>query len=179
VNGEPVFQQDIIATQNRIDLKVHQFTAVGTFGVTDRFDVSVAIPILDVRMAVSSNATINSFEAATDIPPCCVHRFDSANADSQENFIDRAHPNFFNNNTYSGIGDVIFRGKFQALKGEKAGLAVGLDVHLPTGDERNFLGSGTWGLRPFATFSYVGRISPMPARLSEERRLGAGGRHHQ
>jgi hypothetical protein len=55
---------------------------------------------------------------------------------------------------------VIFRGKFEALKGEKAGLAVGLDVHVPSGDERNFLGSGTWGVRPFAAFSYAGRISP-------------------
>jgi hypothetical protein len=80
--------------------------------------------------------------------------------DSHETFIDTAHANFFNNNTSSGIGDVIFRGKFQVLKGEKAGLAVGLDVHLPTGDEKNFLGSGTWGLRPFATFSYGGRIAP-------------------
>jgi Putative MetA-pathway of phenol degradation len=160
VGGEPVFQKDIIATQNRIDLKVHQFTAVGTFGLTDRLDVSVAIPILNVRMGVSSDATINSFETAADFPPCCVHRFDPANVDSHENFIDVAHANFFNNNTSSGIGDVIFRGKFQALKGEKAGLAVGLDVHLPTGDEKNFLGSGTWGLRPFMAFSYAGRISP-------------------
>src|SRR6266436_8284014 len=160
VNGEPAFQQDVIATQNRIDLKVHQFTAVGTFGVTDRFDLSVAVPILDVRMSVFSNATIDSFETATDVPPCCVHRFDPANNDLHENLIDTAHASFFNNNTASGLGDVIFRGKFQALRGEKAGLAVVLDVPATTGDERNFLGSGTWGLRPFATFSYAGRVSP-------------------
>lgn len=160
VDGEPVFQKDIIATQNRIDVKVHQFTAVGTFGVTDRLDVAVAIPILNVRMGVTSDATIDSFETAVDLPPCCVHRFVPTSGDAHENFIDSARATFFNNNTSSGIGDVIFRGKFQALKGEKAGLAVGLDVHLPTGDEKNFLGSGTWGLRPFATFSYTGRIAP-------------------
>jgi len=160
VNGEPTFQQDIIATQNRIDLKVHQVTAVATFGVTNRFDLSVAVPILDVRMAVFSNATINSFETASDIPPCCVHRFEPSSSDAHEHLADAAHASFFNNNTSSGIGDVIFRGKVQALKGEKAGLAVGLDVHAPTGDERNFLGSGTWGVRPFAAFSYAGRISP-------------------
>jgi hypothetical protein len=32
-------------------------------------------------------------------------------------------------------------------------LAAGLDVRLPTGDERNLLGSGALGLRPFAAFS--------------------------
>jgi hypothetical protein len=33
-------------------------------------------------------------------------------------------------------------------------------IRLPTGDERNFLGSGTLGLKPFTVASYRGRISP-------------------
>lgn len=149
---EPLFGQDIIATQNRIDLKVHQFAAIATFGVTDRFDLSVAIPILDVRMGMSSRAAISSFETATDFPPCCVHQFVTTGSPSQGTFVEQR--------TASGIGDVILRGKYEVLKGEKAGLAVGLDVHFPTGDERNFLGSGAWGGRPFITFTYGGRVSP-------------------
>ncbi|HZQ22557.1 MAG TPA: hypothetical protein VFA89_07125 [Terriglobales bacterium] len=162
IDGEPVFQRDIIATQNRIDLKVHQVTAVGTIGVTDRLDVSVAIPILDVRMGMSSNATIDSFESSTDIPSCCVHQFDPTNPNipSRQSFIAANHSIFFNQRSAAGIGDVIFRGKYEVLKREKIGVAAGLDFHAPTGDEKNFLGSGTWGLRPFVTFSYGGRISP-------------------
>ena len=179
VDGEPVFQRDIIATQNRIDLKVHQFTAVGTFGVTDRLDLSVAIPILDVRMAVFSDATINSFETATDIPPCCVHRFDPANADPHENLITTAHATFFNNNNASGIGDVIFRGKFQVLRREKAGLAVGLDVHTPTGDEKNFLGIRNLGTEAIRDVFVCGTyLSPRQFRVSKKRRFSAGGRHY-
>jgi hypothetical protein len=61
----------------------------------------------------------------------------------------------------SGIGDVTFRLKGTVIKGEKMGIAVGLDGRAPTGDERNFLGSGTWGVRPFAAFGYRMRlISP-------------------
>lgn len=63
-------------------------------------------------------------------------------------------------NSAFGIGDVLFRGKFEAIKGEKIGLAVGVDVHARTGDELNLLGSGTWGTRPFVAISHPGRIAP-------------------
>jgi hypothetical protein len=35
-----------------------------------------------------------------------------------------------------------------------------MDAHLPTGDANNFLGAGTWGIRPFATYTYSGKVSP-------------------
>ena len=63
-------------------------------------------------------------------------------------------------NSAAGTGDVIFRGKFQAIKRERAGLALGVDLHTPSGAETQFLGSGTWGVRPFAAFSYLSRIAP-------------------
>jgi hypothetical protein len=45
-------------------------------------------------------------------------------------------------------------------KGEHAGVALGVDVRTPTGDERNFLGSGAVGVKPFGVFSYRARVSP-------------------
>jgi hypothetical protein len=164
--GPPLVTQDFVATQNRIDLKVHQFTFVGTFGLTDRLDLSLAIPILDVHMAMNSDATIMSFETAFDNPACCVHQFDPIHPTPGETLFPRDpivgfnHAAFSKSNSSSGIGDLVFRGKFQVLKRERAGLSGGVDVHFPTGDAQNFLGSGTWGARPFVTFSYGGRISP-------------------
>ena len=166
--GRPIWQNDIIVTQNRVDLKVNQFTAVGTFGLTSRLDLSVAIPILDVHMSMFSDATIVSFETATDIPRCCLHQFHSPSPfpPSRETLFPEDptfgfnHASFTSGNSATGIGDVILRGKFEALKQEKTGFAVGLDVRLPTGDAYNFLGSGTYGIRPFATFSYASRIAP-------------------
>jgi hypothetical protein len=161
-DGEPSFQHDVIATQNRIDLKVHQFVGVATFGVTDRFDLSVAIPFLNVRSGMVSDASISSFETSADFPPCCVHKFDptSPQIPSNERFIGSDHAMFLDNKSSNGIGDIIIRGKYEVLKGEKAGLALGADIHLPTGDAHNFLGSGTWGIRPFVSVSYSGRVSP-------------------
>ena len=172
--GPPEITRDFVRTQNRIDLKVHQATAVATFGVTDQFDLSIAVPVLHVSMDMTSAATINNFEAtdATIRPPCCVHQFAPppvtipgetlgpiATATSNlKMYYDSA--NFFRANSASGIGDIVFRGKYRVYKGEKVGVAVGGDLRIPTGDELNFLGSGTWGIRPFGTFSYSGRFSP-------------------
>jgi hypothetical protein len=64
------------------------------------------------------------------------------------------------NNSVSGIGDVVARVKWNAWHGERAGAAVGLDVRFPSGDALNFLGSGAYGFKPFAVFSYRARVSP-------------------
>jgi hypothetical protein len=165
-NGDPLLENDIISTTNNVSLKVHQITAVATFGLTNRLDVSIAVPILDVRMGFSSDATIVSFEPQDPSIPTgdhLAHQFEAPtpgfNA-GHETVIAPDHALFFNSRSTSGIGDVIFRGKFQLLKKEKAGVAVGVDLHTPTGDEKNFLGAGTWGVRPFAAFSYAARIEP-------------------
>ena len=61
-----------------------------------------------------------------------------------------------------GLGDLRLRGKYVAWRDakEKSAVAVGLDLRLPTGDAYKFLGSGTWGLRPFVIYSYSARVSP-------------------
>jgi hypothetical protein len=172
--GPPTITKDHVLTQNTINLKAHQVTAVATFGFTDRLDVSIAIPILDVRMDMTSNASIFNYEATdpTILPACCVHQFAPPPitvpgetlgplVTAQSNgykYYDSA--SFVRANAASGIGDIVFRGKYRVLKREKIGLALGLDLRLPTGDELNFLGSGAWGVRPFGTISYSGRFSP-------------------
>jgi len=63
-------------------------------------------------------------------------------------------------NSASGIGDVVARVKWNAWEGERAGFAAGMDVRFPTGDALNYLGSGSYGYKPFAVFSYRARVSP-------------------
>jgi hypothetical protein len=64
------------------------------------------------------------------------------------------------NNSATGIGDLVARVKWNAWHGERANFAAGVDVRFPTGDALNFLGSGSYGAKPFAVFSYRYRISP-------------------
>lgn len=158
-NGVPVYTHDIIATLNRVDLKVHQMTYVGTFGLGRSLDVSVAVPVLQIRMNMNSQATIFNFE-----PPPVNHKFNisAAAANPNETFIGLYDANFRNPGVKTGIGDVTVRAKYRAwaATSEKSAVAVGLDARLPTGDAYNFLGSGTWGIRPFATYTYFSRLSP-------------------
>ncbi len=151
--ASPDYEKDYITTVNNIDFTVNQFTFFGTFGITNRLDVSVAIPFEQTSLNVTSKAHINRIAAPSPIFGQ-FHYFDAADP---QNSLDKT---FSASNSASGIGDVIFRGKYNAWKGERAGLAVGLDVRVPSGDELNLLGSGATGVRPFAAFSYRARVSP-------------------
>jgi hypothetical protein len=152
--GNPVYTNDIVATQNRIDLKVHQMTFVATYGITRGLDISVAVPVLDVRMGVTSKATIFNFE-----PPPVNHQFITT-PEPNETVISPYDAIFTNSHAAMGIGDVTIRAKLRAWQSqnERSALAVGVDVRLPSGDANNFLGAGTWGARPFATISHTGRF---------------------
>lgn len=153
-NGTPSYEKEYITTNNSIDLKVHQVTLFGTFGITSRIDASVAIPILDVRLGAFSSAHIN----AISVPPGdttvsdYLHRFCQSQICLDQSFS--------NVHTATGIGDVTFRVKGTLWKGERAGIALGADLRAPTGDELNFLGSGAWGFKPFIAASYRARVSP-------------------
>jgi hypothetical protein len=60
----------------------------------------------------------------------------------------------------TGIGDVVVAVKATIWKMKHAGFALGGELRLPSGDAQNFLGSGTIGVKPFAAFTYSGRVSP-------------------
>jgi len=47
-----------------------------------------------------------------------------------------------------------------ARASQSAKAEAGLDVRFPTGDALNYLGSGAYGYKPFAVFSYRARVSP-------------------
>lgn len=156
----PEFERDFITTTNRVDLKVHQFTLYGTFGLTDRIDVSASIPVLDVRLGVTSQAHIVRIAPPDPNGPGAdpvtgeYHYFNAGDP------VGSINNTFSSSRTSSGIGDVTFRVKGTVLKGERAGLALGVDVRTPTGDERNFLGAGAPGVKPFLAASYRARFSP-------------------
>ncbi len=60
----------------------------------------------------------------------------------------------------TGIGDITIRGKYEVLHGEKLTGSIGLGLRFPSGDAKNFLGTGAYGVTPFGVLTYAGRISP-------------------
>ncbi len=156
--GNPCFIRDYVQTTNNIDLTVHQYTLYATYGISRHFDVSVAVPILDVSMKVNTSAAIvqNSFTSTGT----AFHQFNPSIVTTCGSATPCFNATFSSSGAATGIGDVDLRGKYELYHGEHLGFAAGVDIRLPTGDEQNLLGSGAVGVRPFGVISYSARISP-------------------
>jgi hypothetical protein len=145
---------DIVATSNTIEATVSQFTGALTYGLTDRIDLSLAVPVSHTRLSLLSNATIYRLGTGTNL---AVHYF--RDPDTIGGY--GSTKQYFAEDSAAGIGDLVARVKGTLMREGSRALAAGLDVRLPTGDERNLLGSGAAGLRPFAAFSSsIGPLSP-------------------
>src|SRR5260370_17771785 len=151
------FVRDVVRTNNRIDLKIHQFTTFFTFGLTNRIDVSIAIPIENIRLGMSSDAPIRTNDTNSRFDHVFTPRADCPPPASTTPCLQQSFSNF---GSAAEIVDITLRVKAAAWKGEHAGLALGADVRLPTGDSLNFLGAGAAGVKPFVIFSYRARVSP-------------------
>jgi len=144
-------REDVVTTLNSIQATVSRSAAFLSFGVTDRLDVSVAIPVIAADVAVRSDATIRRI--GTTNPETHFFRALDDSVDTRRTFsaFGRA----------SGLGDITVRLKQAVAKSGTRGTAVGVDLRLPTGDERNLLGTGAPGVQPFVAWSAVyGAISP-------------------
>ena len=137
-NPNPSSPDSAAIANSRIDLKVHQWVGYLTYGLTDRVDVSVAVPLLRVNMRDTINEQIFNLTTGTT----------------------QTRTGFSQAGEATGIGDVVLAVKATFWKMKHGGLALGSEFRLPTGDEQNFLGSGTFGVKPFAAFTYGGKISP-------------------
>lgn len=124
------------SAQSRFDVRVGQYALVAAAGLTSRIDVSIAVPFERVSLATTVSGTEYGPSGAT------------------------AAFNEHVPGTSSGLADVVIGGKGLLLDLEKYRVAVGTDVRLPTGDELNFLGSGTLGVRPYLAASRTGTFSP-------------------
>jgi hypothetical protein len=60
----------------------------------------------------------------------------------------------------TGVGDITLRGKYEVIHGEKFAGSIGLGVRFPSGDAKNFLGTGAYGVTPFGALTYTSRLSP-------------------
>jgi hypothetical protein len=137
---------DVVSTANTIEATVNQFTGALTYGITDRVDVSLAVPIVRTHLSLLSNAQIFRLGTGTNVQ---VHYFRDdlaigGHGSTKQYFVD---------GSAGGIGDLLVRAKTTLMREGTRAFAAGVDVRLPTGDEQNLLGTGALGVRPFAAFS--------------------------
>lgn len=137
-------RSDVITTDTAITARVDQSVASFTYGLANWLDASLAVPIVRVDLGATSVATIQ--RVGTTDPRIHFYGSGAGDYETTATFGGPAR-------SASGIGDLILRLKARAVGGHRAGLALGLDVRMPTGDEENLLGLGTTGVKPFAALA--------------------------
>ncbi|WP_291983478.1 hypothetical protein [Luteitalea sp.] len=127
----PGFESDIITVRTSIRASTDTAAFFATYGVTSRWDVGIAIPVMRVDLEATADAEI--VRLGTAFQPL-VHTFQTGADVSRRTFTEAR--------SASGIGDVVLRTKYNLRQRGAQGLAATLDLRLPTGDAENLLGTG-------------------------------------
>jgi hypothetical protein len=135
------FELDTIRISVDLDIRVQIFSLAATYGLTDRLDIGIFVPIVHVDMEVKSVAQIIVSPQNTLFSD--VHFFDP-NGES---------PNDSASGQATGFGDIVLRAKYLFLKSQVVDIAGAMLVKLATGDEKDFLGTGDTTVRPFLALS--------------------------
>lgn len=150
--GNPPYEVDNVLVD--IDLKITQevYACYATYGILRNLDFGIAVPAVRVSMSADATAVIerNYFLSST------VHNFDPTGASGDS-------PNSSSSKHAFGLGDVVARLKYNFVQdhGWLPGMGALLQVKTPTGDSKNFLGTGDTRVRllGIASRSY-GIVSP-------------------
>ena len=126
------FEGDVVETALDLRLRTDTVAIFADYGVTNRLDVGLAVPIVSVRMDASIDASLLRLATGATGPTSSIHTFPGGG----EQLTKRE------SGSAKGIGDMLVRAKYRFLDYSGGGLAVGLDLRLPTGDDANLLGSG-------------------------------------
>ncbi len=148
-NLEPAFERDLLQSNLSLDISSRASVFFVTHGVTDNFDIGVAIPVVTVDLDARVDGRIFRLGSGAASP---THSFDTNGADRAA---------FTESGSSSGLGDLSVRAKYNFLRGDVTSLAAGLDLRLPTGNEDELLGTGA--TRAELSFIYsgdYGRVSP-------------------
>lgn len=109
-------------------LKTRTVTGFANYGVSDRVDIGVAVPIVSMEL---SGERINTYRGQT-IPQA------AATA------------------TTTGVADMAVTARAHLLGGRASGLTAGAEVRLPTGREEDLLGTGKAAIRVLGIGSVEG-----------------------
>ena len=146
--NDPYFQNDVIEVRTNLGVSLTAATAVLSYGLGNRIDVGVAIPLVRVGLDGTSEAQVISVSGEP------AHFFGTP-----ANPLARATAAA--QGSASGIGDVAARIKIAALVRPRGAVALLGDVRFPTGKDENFLGSGATAVRGLGVVSLqYGNFSP-------------------
>lgn len=132
--GTDASELDVVRVWLGLNASASIFAFYATYGVAPNLDVGIAVPFLNVTLEGTTRAVIDSYTLAAigralhffggePLDPTLVQDFDYSQ-------------------TATGIGDLGIRFKYR-FPGTMSNFAALVDVRLPTGDELEFLGTGS------------------------------------
>ena len=136
LQGIPTLENDVIQLDLALDLDVRATTFQLTYGLFDRVDIGVAVPIISASLRGQSKAQVVPFGG-----PTAFHFFDGTPADP-DLFASRSV-----DGSASGIGDIAARVKIGVSESQSTRFAILADARFATGSEEDFLGSGHFAMR--------------------------------
>jgi hypothetical protein len=128
----PPFKGDVIEAALSLEATTDTAAAFANYGVTDRWDIGVAIPVVRVTLDASVQARI--IRLVTSPLGLDTHTFEYGNPNATQTVQHSGHA--------TGLGDIVLRSKYHLVRAAGGGLAAAVDVRLPTGDKSNLLGAG-------------------------------------
>jgi hypothetical protein len=161
--------------QQTISLRLRRKTTAVSlvYGVSDRLDVGVTAPIVEVSADVRILARV--LRTATSADPS-IHQF-GVGSTGQERAIDLASRGFASgeqppeegvlgtgSSTARGIGDIVLQGKLALLRSATQAASFSLDLNLPTGSTEDWIGAGTLRARPALLWARAGGRFALRAR---------------
>ncbi len=156
------FEGDAIQAQLNLKVTSDIGALVATYGVTNRFDVGIAVPVVKVVLEPESDLAINRLATGNDPVFRNVHQFRQGSlADpSCASVTADQELGCRQSGSATGIGDVLLRMKWRLTEGSN-GVALATDARFPTGREEDLLGTGVFQIRAFLIASaHFGAFSP-------------------
>jgi hypothetical protein len=148
--GVPVLENDAMDFRLSMSLDVRVTSMYLTFGLSDRVDVGLVVPVVQAEFRGESDAEIRPFGGTT-----AAHYF----AGTPDNPTLSAHRESMGE--AAGLGDVALRAKVNLRHSPGVSFAFLVDGRFPTGSRQDLLGSGKFAGRALAIInSRLGDFSP-------------------
>lgn len=142
--GDPLFENEVIQVDLDLDVSVAVGSIFLTYGLTDRLDLGVAVPLVHTSISGVSEAQVIPFGPTTP------HTF-GGDLNASVRWSGSA----------TGLGDILLRGKANLGESSLGNVAILGDVRVPTGDSDDLLGSGSTSVRVLGILSgSIGDFSP-------------------
>lgn len=142
----PLFEEDTAdLVFERFTLKSHVVSFFATYGITDRWDVNILLPVVFTSLNLRARAVLNNTGSKITNPPDGVHFFDvSRRTTEQVRSTD---------DDKTGVGDIQLRMKYHLFDANGFNMALGSSLRIPTGNEDDFQGIGDTTFTPSLALS--------------------------